>query len=41
VATGTVLRSDRMRELGADAGFSSVSIVPIEHDMFRFYRLDP
>ncbi|HET9347393.1 MAG TPA: methyltransferase [Candidatus Limnocylindrales bacterium] len=41
VGTGTVLRSDRMRELASDAGFSSVSIVPIETDMFRFYRLDP
>ena len=41
VGTGTVLRPDRMRELAAEAGFSNVSIVPIEHDMFRFYRLDP
>ena len=41
VATGTVLRPQRMRELAAEAGFSSVSIAPIEHDTFRFYRLDP
>ena len=41
VGTGTVLRPDRMRELAAEAGFSTVSIVPIEHDTFRFYRLDP
>jgi 2-polyprenyl-3-methyl-5-hydroxy-6-metoxy-1,4-benzoquinol methylase len=41
VATGTVLRPERMRELAAEAGFSNVTIVPIEHDMFRFYRLDP
>jgi 2-polyprenyl-3-methyl-5-hydroxy-6-metoxy-1,4-benzoquinol methylase len=41
VATGTVLRPARMRELAAEAGFSRMSIVPIEHDMFRFYRLDP
>ncbi|HEX5015537.1 MAG TPA: methyltransferase [Candidatus Limnocylindrales bacterium] len=41
VATGTVLRPSRMRELAAEAGFSSVSIVPIEHDTFRFYRLEP
>lgn len=41
VGTGTVLRSDRMREIASEAGFSSVSILPIEHDMFRFYRLDP
>lgn len=41
VGTGTVLRPGRMRELAAEAGFSKVSIAPIEHDTFRFYRLDP
>jgi 2-polyprenyl-3-methyl-5-hydroxy-6-metoxy-1,4-benzoquinol methylase len=41
VGTGTVLRPDRMRELAAEAGFASVSIAPIEHDTFRFYRLEP
>jgi 2-polyprenyl-3-methyl-5-hydroxy-6-metoxy-1,4-benzoquinol methylase len=41
VGTGTVLRPQRMRELAADAGFSDVTIAPIEHDTFRFYRLDP
>jgi 2-polyprenyl-3-methyl-5-hydroxy-6-metoxy-1,4-benzoquinol methylase len=41
VGTGTVLRPDRMRELATEAGFSNVTIVPIEHDTFRFYRLDP
>jgi 2-polyprenyl-3-methyl-5-hydroxy-6-metoxy-1,4-benzoquinol methylase len=41
VGTGTVLRPARMRELAAAAGFSSVSILPVEHDTFRFYRLDP
>jgi 2-polyprenyl-3-methyl-5-hydroxy-6-metoxy-1,4-benzoquinol methylase len=41
VGTGTVLRPDRMRDLATEAGFSAVSIVPIEHDAFRFYRLDP
>jgi SAM-dependent methyltransferase len=39
--TGTVLRPDRMRDLAAAAGFGSVTILPIEHDTFRFYRLDP
>jgi len=24
-----------------DAGFSEVTILPIEHEAFRFYRLDP
>ena len=41
VGTGTVLRPDRMREMASEAGFSAVSIVPIEHDTFRFYRLEP
>jgi 2-polyprenyl-3-methyl-5-hydroxy-6-metoxy-1,4-benzoquinol methylase len=41
VGTGTVLRPGRMGELAAEAGFSSVSILPIDHDTFRFYRLDP
>ena len=41
VGTGTVLRPDRMRELAAEAGFSSVTVLPVEHDTFRFYRLDP
>ena len=41
VGTGTVLRPDRMRELAAAAGFSATTILPIEHDTFRFYRLDP
>jgi hypothetical protein len=30
-----------MRELAAQAGFSNVTILPVEHDTFRFYRLDP
>ena len=41
VGTGTVLRPSRMRELAAEAGFASASIAPIEHDSFRFYRLEP
>ena len=41
IGTGTVLRPARMRELAAQAGFSSVTILPVEHDTFRFYRLDP
>ncbi len=38
-ATGTVLRPDAVRAYAADAGFSRVEILPIEHDFFRFYRL--
>ena len=41
IGTGTVLRPARMAELAAQAGFSRVTILPVEHDTFRFYRLDP
>lgn len=41
VATGTVMRPDTMRRYATEAGFSRVSILPIEHDVFRLYRLDP
>jgi len=41
VATGTVMRPDVLREYATAAGFSRVSILPIEHDTFRLYRLDP
>ncbi len=37
---GTVLRPDRLRELAADAGFGEVTVLPIEHPLYRFYRLD-
>jgi 2-polyprenyl-3-methyl-5-hydroxy-6-metoxy-1,4-benzoquinol methylase len=39
--TGTVLRPDALRSMAAEAGFRSVSVLPIAHDTFRFYRLDP
>ena len=42
----TVYLGDRMRRstlerYAAEAGFSAVSVLPIEHDFMRFYRLDP
>jgi 2-polyprenyl-3-methyl-5-hydroxy-6-metoxy-1,4-benzoquinol methylase len=37
--TGTVMRPDVLRSYATTAGFTSVEILPIEHDMFRFYRL--
>lgn len=40
-ATGTVLRPDTVRRFAAEAGFSSVDVLPIEHPFFRFYRLTP
>jgi ubiquinone/menaquinone biosynthesis C-methylase UbiE len=39
-ATGTVLRPDTLRRYGTEAGFRSIEVLPIEHDMFRFYRLE-
>ena len=41
VGTGTVMRPDTVRRYAAEAGFKDVEILPIEHDMFRFYRLHP
>jgi hypothetical protein len=40
VATGTVMRPDTLRAYAAQAGFASAEILPIEHDFFRFYRLE-
>lgn len=40
-AVGTVIREGTVREFAAEAGFAKVSVLPIEHDFFRFYRLDP
>jgi 2-polyprenyl-3-methyl-5-hydroxy-6-metoxy-1,4-benzoquinol methylase len=41
VGTGTVMRPKTMRRYALDAGFREVTILPIEHPTFRFYRLDP
>lgn len=41
VGTGTVMRPDTFRTYAAEAGFSSVEILPLEHELFRFYRLVP
>jgi SAM-dependent methyltransferase len=38
-STGTVMRPDTLRSYASAAGFSSVQILPIEHDLFRFYQL--
>lgn len=40
-ALGTVLRSDKVGELAAEAGFGSIEVLPLEHDFFRFYLLRP
>jgi 2-polyprenyl-3-methyl-5-hydroxy-6-metoxy-1,4-benzoquinol methylase len=38
-ATGTVMRPQTLRGYADRAGFAGVEILPIEHDLFRFYRL--
>lgn len=37
--TGTVMRPETLRGYAREAGFSGVKILPIEHDLWRFYRL--
>jgi hypothetical protein len=37
--TGTVMRVDTLRRYAAEAGFTDVEVLPIEHETFRFYRL--
>ena len=39
--TGTVIRPDTVRAYAAEAGFRTTEVLPIEHDFWRFYRLDP
>ncbi|WP_020388742.1 class I SAM-dependent methyltransferase [Kribbella catacumbae] len=39
--TGTVMRPDTLRSYADDAGFATTTVLPIEHDFWRFYRLDP
>jgi len=38
-ATGTVMQTATLERYARDAGFDNVDVLPIEHDMFRFYRL--
>ena len=40
-ATGTVMRRTTFETYARDAGFAQVAVLPIEHDLMRFYRLDP
>lgn len=40
-AIGTVIRSSTVDRLAHEAGFASTDILPIEHDLFRVYRLNP
>ena len=38
-ALGTVMRADTVRALAEEAGFAAVEVLPVENDLFRFYRL--
>jgi 2-polyprenyl-3-methyl-5-hydroxy-6-metoxy-1,4-benzoquinol methylase len=38
-AIGTAIRPATVRACATEAGFSQVEILPIEHELFRFYRL--
>ena len=40
-ATGALFRPHLVRHYAAQAGYSGVEVVPIEHDLFRFYVLTP
>jgi len=39
-AVGTVIRSSTVERFAREAGFTSTEILPIEHDIFRVYRLN-
>jgi hypothetical protein len=35
------MRIDTLRRYAAEAGYSAVDVLPIDHDEWRFYRLHP
>lgn len=39
VGTGTVMRPATLAAYAREAGFRDIEILPLEHDLFRFYRL--
>jgi SAM-dependent methyltransferase len=39
--TGTVIRPETVRRYANEAGLGSVTVLPVEHEFWRFYRLDP
>jgi 2-polyprenyl-3-methyl-5-hydroxy-6-metoxy-1,4-benzoquinol methylase len=41
VGTGTVMRPAALEAIAREAGFSRFTVLPTEHEAFRFYRLDP
>ncbi|HEX6222685.1 MAG TPA: class I SAM-dependent methyltransferase [Acidimicrobiia bacterium] len=40
VGTGTVMRPSKLKEYAQAAGFSDISVLPIENDLWRFYELN-
>jgi hypothetical protein len=38
-ATGTVMRTEVLRRYGKDAGLDAVDVLPVDNELFRFYRL--
>jgi SAM-dependent methyltransferase len=41
VGTGTVMRQRTLRRYAEEAGYRGVEVLPIENDLWRFYRLLP
>ena len=39
--TGTVIRAEIVARYAEEAGFSNCEVMPIEHDFWRFYLLEP
>lgn len=39
--TGTVMRTSTFTRYAKEAGFTDCQVLPIQHDLFRFYRLRP
>lgn len=40
-ATGTVMRPAMLRDYAKQAGFTALDVLDVEHDLWRFYRLQP
>ena len=38
-ATGTVMRAPVLRDYAQEAGFADIEVLPIEHEVWKFYRL--
>jgi hypothetical protein len=41
VGTGTVMRPPTLRGYADEAGYRGVEVLPLENDLWRFYRLVP